>query len=344
MHNPSMTQAGERGSIFPIQGGKRYRGVVQYRDEFQRLTPKQFSAKTAAKVRKKINDWLKKVELRRPSPKMKVQVCCELYIERCKKKKRAPKTIRSYEYHLRAHVGPSIGHLDLEQLKPGHVEMMMEEIGGLGGAQANARAFLRSAINKIAIKEGVLVTNPAGLADPPEVTRVEREQITPTRFAGIVASEKHPVLRALWLFLAHTGRRPCEVRHLTWEELYEEEDGWWCQVLSSKTPAGKKPFPIASRIMAEIQALPRDHKYVFATSAGTPYNESNLRRAWIETLKDAGLTYTNNYQLRKMFGSVQARKSKDAVTQYLMGHTDIRTTKQFYIGAFPEDLREAVEK
>lgn len=348
MHNAAMKT--EHGSIFPIEGGKRHRAVIQYRDEFDRLIPKAFTCshpdikKRKATLIKRMGAWLKKMESRRPAPTMTVDMCCELYIERCEKKKRAKKTINGYRNHLKNHISPTIGHLALQQLKPGHVEMMLEDVPGLGGAKVNCRSFLRAAINKVAIKQGVLVTNPAALADPPEVTRIEREPISPIRFAEIVCAEPHAVIRALWLFMAGTGRRPSECRTITWEEMWEQEDGWWAQLLASKTPAGRKPFPIASHVMREVLALPRTSKYIFATSAGTPYNESNLRRAWIAALVRAGIPYTNAYQLRKMFGTQQARKSKDAVTRVLMGHGDIRTTKQFYIGAFPEDLRAAVER
>jgi integrase len=73
-------------------------------------------------------------------------------------------------------------------------------------------------------------------------------------------------------------------------------------------------------------------------------DQPNLRRAWLRALSAAGVPETNIYQLRKLFGSMHAKSVNDVTLKRLMRHTDIRTTKMFYVEAFDEDLRAAVEK
>lgn len=72
-------------------------------------------------------------------------------------------------------------------------------------------------------------------------------------------------------------------------------------------------------------------------------DEGNLRREWIAALKKAEIPFTNLYQLRKLFGTLKARKVTDSVLKRLMRHTDARTTKQYYVTAIEQDLRDAVE-
>jgi integrase len=335
--------AGELGSIFYLKKQKRWRCVLQVHDEYGRSFEKQFSSKDKKKLGRRAASWLETYKSGLPSQRMSVEHCCELYIERCEKKKRAKSTISGYKNYLKNYVRPTIGHLELSQLRAAHVERMMDEIPGEGQAKANCRAFLRAAIKNVAMKAGVLATNPAALADAPTIKRQKRERMTLEKWIRVVQAEDRPIQRALWFFLGGTGRRPGPVRRLTWEELFKEDDGWWCQLLSDKTEEGKKPFPVPRQIMDELLKLPRTCKYVFPTSAGTPFEEGNLRGFWVEALAKANVPYTNMYQLRKMFASDKARKVKEEVLKRLMGHTDIRTTRQSYVEAFDEDLRAAVD-
>lgn len=334
------------GSIFPVEGGKRYRGVLYLKDEFGVSFRKEFSGTDAKKLKKRINAYALQYEAGKPTKAMQVGRMCELAIEACEKKGRAPKTIRGYKQILASHIQPAIGAVKISELQPAHVERLMDGMRakGIGGqTQVLTRGFLRMAINRVALKGGYVQTNAAALADPPKVKHRPRQPLEPQHFAMILEAEESPMHRALWLLLASTGLRPSEARGLLWRDLYEQPDGWWLKLRESKTEEGKQPVPIPATVMSALQALTKESLYVFSTSNGTPFNESNLRRDWVDVLEKAGLPYTNLYQLRKLFGTLKARKVKDDVLRRLMRHTDVRTTKQFYIGALEEDLRAAVE-
>jgi integrase len=175
------------------------------------------------------------------------------------------------------------------------------------------------------------------------VKHTARRQFTPENLEAVLAAEKRPVLRALWLFLASTGLRPGEARTLLWQDLYEQADGYWVKLRESKTEEGKEAVPIAAVMMGELHSLPKTSLYVFPTAAGEPYNESNLRREWVRVLDAAEVPFTNLYQLRKLFGTLKARAVPDTILKRLMRHKDARTTKQFYVTALEADLRNAVE-
>jgi integrase len=116
------------------------------------------------------------------------------------------------------------------------------------------------------------------------------------------------------------------------------------QLAKSKTPEGKRPVPVPKALMEKL-LLFRDSSsdLVFPSQRGKPIDQSVMNKAWKKALEAAGHPYTNPYQMRKMFGTMHARKSTESVLQRLMRHRDVRTTKQFYVRVSDGDLRDAVD-
>jgi len=330
-------------SIFKCPGG--YRGKVQYRDSHGRPKSKWLRGSTRKEVREKANRFLETRVLEVADPDMSVAQLCRMAVLRAEEKGCAPNTVRGYLNFTNSHIVPAVGRLKVADLRASHVERMMDGMGTSRQTKLLVRAFLRMAINKVAIKAGVVSRNEASLADPPRRAMGGRSRIalTPDSLQLILAAEQNPVRRCLYLVVATTGLRISEARFLTWNEIKERPDGMWIHLNRSKTNEGLKPVPLSDATWREIQALGKSSVVVFPSAKGTPINETNLRRSWLVTLDRAGLPATNIYQLRKLFGSVHARNVSDSILKRLMRHTDARTTKQFYVDAFDEDLRKAVE-
>lgn len=334
------------GSVFPIEGGKRYKGTLTLKDEFGVQFRKHFTGLDPKKVRRKMQAYLEQYQAGMPTAVMTVTKCCELAIEIAKKKELQPKTVKGYEDFLKLHIKPIVGSVKVQELKAAHVERMMEKMAEKEiGAQTQilVRGFLRMALNRVALKNGYVQVNAAALADPPRLRRQTRRSLEPSDLDKILAAEKRPILRALWLFLASTGLRPAEARSLLWRDLVKADDGYWIKLRESKTAEGLQPVPVPNAVMDELYKLPKNGLYVFATKEGKPFDESNVRREWLKALEAAGVEFTNLYQLRKLFGTLKARKVSDSVLKRLMRHTDARTTKQYYVSAIESDLRSAVE-
>jgi integrase len=305
-----------------------------------------FRGATKTIARDKANAFLRSGDLHNPQVSMTVEQVCKLAIKRAESREVRENTLRVYRGFLKSHIGPKIGRVRIVELQPWHVEKMMEAMDASKVTKINVRAFLRSAINAVALKGGVVSRNVAALADPPRKGKptVKRPTITPETLSAILAAEDCPIRRTLYLTIATTGLRVGEARGLTWHELVEREDGYWIHLRESKTDQGLQPVPVPSETWKEIEALGKSSLYVFPTSQGTAIDHSNLRRSWQECLRKAGLPASLHlYGLRKYFGSIHARRVNDVVLKRLMRHTDVRTTKQYYTTAFDEDLRKAVE-
>ncbi len=323
-----------------------WRARISVKGADGRPTRIYFRGATKTIARDKANAYMRSGDLHNPQVSMTVEQVCKLAIKRAESREVRENTLRVYRGFLRSHIGPKIGRVRIVELQPWHVEKMMEAMDASKTTKINVRAFLRSAINAVALKGGIVSRNVAALADPPRKGRptIKRQGVTPDILARILNAEDCPVRRALDLTIATTGLRVGEARNLTWPELVKQPDGYWIHLRESKTELGLQPVPLASQTWLEIDALGKSSMYVFPTSGGTAMDHSNLRRAWVQCLKRAGLPASIHlYGLRKYFGSIQARRVNDVVLKRLMRHSDVRTTKQFYTTAFDEDLRSAVE-
>ncbi len=287
-----------------------------------------------------MEDWLRQTNRLIPSPGMTVAAMMDAYLDRCIEKGRASSTIGDYRRQIENHINPTIGHIRIDELSPYGVERMCQGIAGKKAA-GNVRATLRAAINKIARKADPQLGNAAALADPPAYRRRARVQITWESVAKILAAEEDPLWRAHWLLLAQTGMRPKSVRELTWTEIVRRPDGLWVQLAASKTPEGLKPRPIPPEAAAALDALPRTSVYVFPCPHGGPCNATTIGKYWRAVRDRAGLPPCTLYQLRHLYGSHIARTASEEVLRSLMAHTDVRTTRQYYVEAFPADLRKA---
>lgn len=302
--------------------------------------PKAFERKTEALARKAMLQWLRETGRYHPAPTMSVSAMMDAYVERCIERKRADKTIRDYKSQRDKHITPAIGHIPVNELTPFDVERMLQTIDGAKAAN-NVRATLRAAINKIARKADPKLPNVAALAEPESYDRRARVQITWADFAKVFDAEESPVWRAHWLLLAQTGLRPIEARNLTWTEIESHEDGMWIMLAASKTPEGRKPVPLPAETAAAIESLPRTAVYVFPCPGGKACNETTIGNYWREVRDRAGIPKCTLYGLRHLYGSHLARTVSDDILRRLMRHTDVRTTKQYYVEAFRDDLRKA---
>ena len=82
---------------------------------------------------------------------------------------------------------------------------------------------------------------------------------------------------------------------------------------------------------------------VFGTSCGTKILPSNLRRAFYNALKKAGIEDFKFHDLRHTFATRLAQKGVDLYKiAKLLGHEDIRMTQR-YAHRCPDSLRDGVK-
>lgn len=114
----TLVAAKQIGSIYSIEDGKRFRGVMYVKDEFQVSHRKTFTATTEKALKKRMKEHDEAVKAGRPTDGMKVELMCELAITACETRGCSPKTLKGYRDLLKVHVRPTIGSIKISELKP----------------------------------------------------------------------------------------------------------------------------------------------------------------------------------------------------------------------------------
>lgn len=137
-------------------------------------------------------------------------------------------TLRSYRMHAAQHIGPRVGHVQLQALTADAVNRLYADLlargradgkGGLSPATVRrCHAMLRKALAD-AVKWQLLVRNPADSADPPKPSDspdVEMATWSADELRTFLAHIDEDRLAPLWTLLAMTGVRRGEALGLRW--------------------------------------------------------------------------------------------------------------------------------
>jgi integrase len=172
---------------------------------------------------------------------------------------------------------------------------------------------------------------------------------------------------AMWLTGLMCGLRPGELAGLRWPYVELDSDAPSIEVAERalevgdkyvgqsepKTPRSRRRIGLHPLLTAALHrhreeqkllGLYDDDGFVFCTRNGTPMTMSNLRRAFQQLCKRAGLgSDWTTYELRHSFVSLVADQLDDLVkVADLAGHVDTRTT-QGYRHAVRPSLPHAIE-
>jgi integrase len=129
-----------------------------------------------------------------------------------------PLTFTQYRSVVRIRIVPTLGHLRLQALTGGHVNMLYRELEQAGLSVATRRqthAVLHRALCD-AVRWGRLIRNPADMADPPSAARTRVQSWTAKELGRFLEHVRGDRFFALWRLAATTGLRRGELAGLTW--------------------------------------------------------------------------------------------------------------------------------
>ncbi len=224
-----------------------------------------------------------------------------------------------------------------------------------------------------AVEDGVVLTNVAArlrrslrLAKRPaerqrEVHAMTREQLTALLSE---ASKKGVQTHALFLLLARTGLRIGEVRGLQWEDLdfadraVHVRRAWSADSLETPKSGKARRVDMSRQLGEALQRLQVARKketlkrgwrtipaWVFCTEAGTPLDESRVRKVLGDLLKDAKLPHFRVHDFRHTFASLLIQNGESlAYVRDQLGHASIQITVDTYGHLVPGGNRGAVDR
>ena len=256
----------------------------------------------------------------------------ERWLSEIVSRRNKPRTVDGYTQIVRQHLIPHLGRYQLDQLRPEHVQAMLNTLAAEGrkyNTVRNIRAVLRRALNQ-ALRWQHIQRNVATLVDVPRYKATDNQDSEASAKAefviqpldeqqarALLSAVAGHRLEALYRVALSLGLRRSEVLGLRWADIDFDQallrvTGALQRIRgklersTTKTVASAQPITLPPVLLAslrqhrETQSRERaeageqwnDHGLVFTTRIGTPIEPRNLIRHFKTVLKKAALPLT----------------------------------------------------
>jgi len=283
-----------------------------------------------------------------------------------------PWTYAGYEVHVRLHLKPTIGRVQLDKLTPLNVQQLLNarvDAGLKPKSVRYIRGTLRTALNQ-AVRWGLISRNAAALVDSPRVEHYEIQPFTPDEARAFLAAMKGDRLEALYSVALTMGLRQGEALGLRWQEVnldlgylrvskqLQRFDGK-SQLVEPKTARSRRTIAMPKSIVAAL----KDHRerqlaekglagtrweengLVFTTPLGRPVDATRVSKEFHDHLKRAGLPQRRFHDLRHSCATLLLVQGvSPRVVMDVLGHSQIAMTMNTYSHVIPELRRQAADR
>lgn len=251
-----------------------------------------------------------------------VKMYLDEYLKICETRNLSPSTIGGYKKCRSAlselHIFPA------SELTPSALKTWIQNQKTSLKTIRNQLSFLRSSLDE-AITDGVLQINPVSLVTASRYRSKETDTendyvvdpLTPAEVDALLTSAGNKQWENLFRFAIHTGMRSSELCALKWKDIDFIQKTAHVQSASvagitkgTKTKAGTRKVELTNEA---ILALSSQKPFSFMKDAtvfedpktGKAWANADAirKKAWIPTLRKAGIRYRNPYQTRHTFAT-----------------------------------------
>jgi integrase len=276
-----------------------------------------------------------------------------------------PSTFSSYSDIVTRHVVPRVGHLQLRQLGPEHLNALYGELGRSGrrdgeGLSATSVQYTHRVVTR-ALRDAVrwhhIVRNPAQDADPPRAARSTMRYWTAQQLRIFLEHDADDRLQALWTLLATTGMRRGEACGLAWTDLDLDAGrlsitrtlvvvGREVAFSEPKTERSRRSLTLDAGTVAALRAWrtrqreerlafgpgwENEHGLVFSAPDGRPLNPKAVSHAFTVRARAAGLPVIRLHDLRHSYAAAAlAAGEHPRVVADRLGHSSTQITNDIY--------------
>jgi len=273
-----------------------------------------------------------------------------------------PRTLRRYEEFVRLHIAPALGHVQLANLNPQHLEALYaEKRKTLSAASVHhLHVVIHEALDKAA-RQGAVARNVAALVDSPRVERKEMKVLSRDETRRLRDAVRGTRFEALFV-LALVALRQGELLALRWKDVnletgalsvahtLQQVDGEFVFA----QPKSKKSRRQLTLDEAERAAL-REHRrrqleegvvpwqgLVFCNEHGSPIDGKGLLKSFHRLLKRAGLPRIRFHDLRHTAATFMLEDGTPLkVVSEILGHSSVAITADLYMHVTPGMQAEA---
>ena len=275
--------------------------------------------------------------------KKSLNVVANEFLDTYVEKKVKPRTAEEYRRHIKKEILPRFGKLMVADIELRHLRKIHNELSEYPVKANRILATFSKLLNWAETEQyRDLNSNPTKLVKKyKEEKRVRRLSLDETKRLNLVLNEYktvNPYYVALIQVVLLTGARRDEIRTLKWN--YVNFEHKQLELPDSKT--GKKVLPLGDIAIEILSSLPRQfgNDYVFCGhKVGRPI--VNVRKRWIELIRQAGIQHVNLHDLRRTYASALLEQDVHlTVISNMLGHKSTKTTER-YLGVSQTSLRKA---
>lgn len=284
------------------------------------------------------------------------------YLEICASRQLSPSTLTGYKKCRGSLL--DLHNVNVADLTPGMIKNWVQQQNTALKTVRNRLSFLRSALDE-AVTDGILTTNPVSLISASryqnnsdrKANEYFVDPLRPDEVEMMLSSTTNAQWENLFRFALHTGMRSSELCALRWDslDLVNNTVGVFTAcvegiVKNPKTKAGRRKIELNTQaLLALTKQKPftsTKSEFVFhdpKTNKPWAGADAIRKKAWIPTLKRAGIRYRNPYQTRHTFATMHI--SQGANLFWLasqMGHKGPEMLFRHY-GAYLKEYSEMTE-
>ncbi len=285
---------------------------------------------------------------------------------------RAETTVYAYQNIIDKHIVPALGAIPLQKLMPNQLQKYYADkmSSGLTSNTVRKHHDLLNAALKLAVRQGVLLTNPAEKVETPKLNRPEIHYYSMEQLQTLFQLAEGTRLEILIKLAGFLGLRREEILGLTWSCV--DFDRREIVISSVRTAAGKtvitkEPKTATSRrvlyMPEELEAVLRrerqkqldyqtklgdeyqDSGFVVTHNDGRPMRPNYASELFTKFIADNHLPPLTLHGLRHSFASIANAKG---IPMYdigkALGHSSPSTTSKIYTHLLDPDHRDMLGK
>ncbi|MCB6992394.1 site-specific integrase [bacterium 210820-DFI.6.37] len=258
------------------------------------------------------------------------------------------KTFKDYEHRLDAFILPEIGHIRLKDVKPVHLQRIMQKVSRMSQSRIDKIYQCLGQVFLVAENNDLIAKSPARAITKPKGTSGTHRAITDQErqvILKVAETHKHGLWVKLMLYCGLRTGETAQVKicHFDHEKKLLYIDG-------TKNKNAKRYVPVPDEILEAVKATKKGpFEYLFTNETGRPIQPHNRGRMW-QSFKKAmhiemgGKLFRDAilppclvaddlvpYCLRHTFCTdLQDAGVSINVAKELMGHSDISLTSKIY--------------
>lgn len=282
-------------------------------------------------------------------------------------------TVYTYQKMVDNHINPALGSILLQKLTPQHLQRYYAEKirgGEISSNTVRKHHDLMNAAFRVAVKQGLILTNPANRVDPPKVKRPEVHFYSLEELQTLLKLSYGTRIEVLVKLAGLLGLRREEIVGLTWDhvdfeakkiEIVEVRTSAGTQIVTKapKTESSKRvlymPPAVEDALIRErekqdhfkqiLASSYHDSGYVFSYEDGRPLRPNYASDLFTKFVKSNNLPPLTLHGLRHSFASIANSKGIPMFDiGKALGHSSPSTTSKIYTHLLDQDHEAMLQR